>query len=219
MKTNIYNVVILDKSGSMQSIKQEAINGYNETLQTIKVAQQKYAETQNHFVSLVIFDSESTDTLYDRVACIEASELTEETYQPGSLTPLYDAMGTTLSKFRHTLDATADHKVLVTIITDGQENASKEYSGKQIHQIVNELKVLGWVFTYIGANQNLEEVAKTIAVTNVLNFKSTSVGTQAMFAKERKSRMRFFDRVAEKLEDTILQSGFFEDDDDIKNKV
>jgi len=56
-------------------------------------------------------------------------------------------MGKTLTKFRNSLDTKVDNKVLVTIITDGQENDSKEYTGNQIHQLVNELKWQGWVFT------------------------------------------------------------------------
>ena len=212
-KNNIYNVVILDKSGSMEEIKREAINGYNETLQAIVSAQTKHAETQQHFVTLVTFDSESTDTVYDRVPCAEAAKLTNETYQPGSLTPLYDAMGITLTKFRNNLDAAADNRILVTIITDGQENALKEYTGKQIHKMVTELKAQGWVFAYIGANQNVEEVAKTIAVTNILNFQSSKPGTVKMFKKAKQSRMRFFDRIAENESSAMLQEGFFNDED------
>lgn len=197
MKTNVYNVVILDKSGSMSLIKQEAINGYNETLQTIIAAQIKHAETQEHFVTLVTFDSNATDMVYDRMACKEAAELTNDTYRPGSLTPLYDAMGTTLSNFRRTLDATANNKVLVTIITDGQENASKEYTGGHIRLMVDELKALGWVFTYIGANHDVKAFARKISVENVLEFEATSRGMHAMFEKEKCCRMRFFDKVAE----------------------
>jgi len=213
-KTNIYNVVILDQSGSMASIKLEAINGYNETLQTIKAAQQKYADSQEHFVTLVVFNSSATDTVYDRVVCSDATELTSETYQPNSRTPLYDAMGTTLTKFRQTLDATADNKVLVTIITDGMENDSKEYTGKQIYQMVNELKAMGWVFTYIGADHNVEEASKNMGITNTLRFEKSRQGTDEMFLKERISRGRYYARVAEKC--TFTDGDYFEED--IKEK-
>ena len=214
-KTSIYNVVILDRSGSMEDIKSEAINGYNETLQAIVSAQAKHADTQQHFVTLVTFDSDSTDTVYDRVPCAEAAKLTAETYQPGSLTPLYDAMGTTLSKFRNALKAekATDYKALVTIITDGQENASKEYGGKQIHRMVTELKEKGWVFAYIGANQNVEETAKTIAVTNIMTFEASKSGTARMFKKAQMQQARFFDRIAENESDAELQEGFFNDDE------
>ena len=54
-KTQVYNLVILDKSGSMELIRKEAVNGYNETLGTIKAAQLKHLDTQEHFVSLAAF--------------------------------------------------------------------------------------------------------------------------------------------------------------------
>ena len=214
-KTNIYNLIILDQSGSMESIKREAINGYNETLQTIQSAQRKYAETQNHFVTLVVFNGEATNVIFNRIACKKAAKLTPNAYKPDSNTPLYDAMGTTLTNTRHTLDATTDNRVLATIITDGQENASREYTGQQIHQMVNELKALGWVFTYIGADHDVEEAAKKIGVANVLRFDKSTIGTKKMFAKERMSRDRYYDAVAEKR--AFLEGKFFDDEDSIEN--
>jgi len=157
---------------------------------------------------LVVFNGAATQTVYDRVVCSEAAELTQKTYQPDSNTPLYDAMGTTLTKFRHLLNTSADNKVLVTIITDGQENASKEYTGKQIHQMVQELKVMGWVFTYIGADHDVEEAAKRIGVNNILRFDKTQQGTREMFEKERNSRNKYYNMVAEKR--NIVEGEFFD---------
>ena len=196
-KMGLYNVIILDQSGSMESIKREAIEGYNETIQTIKAAQRQYADLQNHFVTLVVFNGSAHDTVYDCVACTAATELTEKTYKPDSNTPLYDAMGDTLSRFRHRLAAENNYSVLVTIITDGQENASREYTGKQIHQMVNELKTLGWVFTYIGADHDVEEAARSIGVNNVLCFDKSSIGAKTMFDKEQMCRLHYYSVVAE----------------------
>lgn len=67
--------------------------------------------------------------------------------------------------------------------------------------MVEELKTKGWVFTYIGANQNVEKVAATISVTNVMSFESTPCGTNQMFAKESASRMRFFDKLEKNCND------------------
>lgn len=214
MKTNIYNIVILDQSGSMQSIKTQAINGYNETVQTIKAAQQKHNETQEHFVTLVVFDSSEIKTVYDRVPCEKADELNDKTYQPNASTPLYDAMGMTLIKFRYSLDESADNKVLVTVITDGEENSSKEYSGEMIKKLVDELKANGWVFTYIGANQDVERIAATISITNVMNFEATHHGTQEMFMRERHNRSRFYDRVEEGIDSQTLNCDFFEKEEE-----
>lgn len=212
MKTNIYNIVILDQSGSMQSIKRQAMNGYNETVQTIKAAQNKHSETQEHFVTLVVFDSSEIKTVYDCMPCEKADELNENTYQPNASTPLYDAMGMTLNKFRYSLDENAENKVLVTVITDGEENSSKEYSDAMVKKLVDELKAKGWVFAYIGANQDVERVAATVSITNVMNFEATHQGTQAMFMRQSNSRSRFYDRVEEGVDSHTLNCDFFEEE-------
>lgn len=211
MKTKIYNLIILDASGSMQSIKAQTITGFNETVQTIKDAQRKH-ENQEHLISLVVFNSSKIDTVYDRVAASDVKELNDDTYIPDCSTPLYDAMGQGLNALRSNVGK--DDRVLVTIITDGYENASTEYSGTAIKSLVDELKSKGWVFTYIGANQDEEKVAATISIHNVVNFAATGVGTSAMFSKERKSRTRFFDRLAESDNqvDECMNEDYFKED-------
>ena len=192
MKTRIFNFIIIDESGSMQSIKKEAIDSVNETIQTIRSAQKKHEE-QEHFVSLVTFNDD-VKTVHDCVPVSEVTELTSETYQPACCTALYDAMGLSVNALRKKV-ADVD-KVLVTVVTDGYENASKEYSGKAIKALVDELKAKGWVFAYIGANQDVEAVAASISITNTMNFEATCVGTTAMSEKLGRSRSRWFDKIA-----------------------
>ena len=159
---------------------------------------------------MIIFNSDSIRTVFDK-ACVDVvPELTHETYRPNCCTPLYDAMGIALTKLRYSLPETNDYKVLVTIITDGEENSSSEYDGRLIKKMVEDLKTEGWVFTYIGANQNVEKVAATISVTNVMSFESTPCGTNQMFAKESTSRMRFFDKLAKNCNN--LADNFFDDE-------
>ena len=192
MKTRIFNLIIIDESGSMQSIKKEAIDSVNETIQTIRSAQKKHEE-QEHFVSLVTFNDD-VKTVHDCVPVSEVTELTSETYQPACCTALYDAMGLSVNALRKKV-ADVD-KVLVTVVTDGYENASKEYCGKAIKALVDELKAKGWVFAYIGANQDVEAVAASISITNTMNFEATCVGTTAMSEKLGRSRSRWFDKIA-----------------------
>ena len=193
MKTRIFNLIIIDESGSMQSIKKAAIDSVNETIQTIRSAQKKH-EDQEHYVSLVTFNDD-VKTVYECVPVDEVKELTAETYQPDCCTALYDAMGISLNALRKKV--AEDDKVLVTVVTDGYENASKEYSGKAIKALVDELKGKGWVFAYIGANQDVEAVAATISITNVMQFDATPLGTAAMGARVASARGRLFDRIAD----------------------
>ena len=192
MKTRIFNLIIIDESGSMQSIKRAAIDSVNETIQTIRSAEQKHSE-QEHYVSLVSFNDD-VKTIYDCVEVEQVKEIDDETYQPSCCTALYDAMGISLSKLRKRV-AESD-KVLVTVVTDGYENASKEYSGKAIKALVDELKAKGWVFAYIGANQDVEAVAATISITNVIQFEANPSGTQEMTARVNRGRNRLYESIA-----------------------
>ena len=208
MKTRIFNLIIIDESGSMQSIKKQAIDSVNETIQTIRSAQTKY-EDQKHYVSLITFNDD-VKTVYDCVSVSEVKELTSENYHPDCCTALYDAMGLSVNELRKKV-AEID-KVLVTVVTDGYENASKEYSGKAIKALVDELKATGWVFAYIGANQDVEAVAASISITNTLNFEATCAGTTVMSKKLRSSRSHWFDKIARGLSSPDEDNcNFFED--------
>lgn len=192
MKTRIFNLIILDESGSMQSIKSAAINSVNETIQTIRSAQEEHVN-QEHFATLVTFNSK-VKTVYECVPADEVAELTSETYHPESLTALYDAMGLSLGTLRPKV-ADVD-KVLVTVVTDGYENASREYSSQTIKSLVNELKGKGWVFAYIGANQDAITVAQTMSITNALDFEATHEGTISMTEHNIRSRRALYARMA-----------------------
>ena len=161
-KTQVFNIIILDRSGSMECIRQAAVEGFNETLAGIKKAQEKFADTQDHFVSLVTFCSCETKHVYDKTPVAEAKSLNIEDFQPCCTTPLYDAMGMTLTGMHKYVQGMKDTLVVVTIITDGMENASREYNGKSIKELVERLRGEGWTFTYMGANQDSVEVAMSM---------------------------------------------------------
>lgn len=212
MKTRIHNLIILDESGSMESIKRAAINGMNETVQSIRDAQKKH-DDQEHIVSLVSFNSSEIKGIYDCVPVAEVKELTDKEYVPDCCTPLYDAMGLSLNHLRAKVND--EDKVLVTIITDGEENSSSEYNSAAIKALVDSLKEKGWVFAYIGANQDVLKVTQTISITNVMNFSSTDFGTTSAIASLRKSRDRMFSRIADGVFNSVSENtDFFSEDDE-----
>lgn len=196
-RTQVFNVIILDRSGSMECIRKAAVEGFNETLASIKKAQEKFADTQDHYVTLVTFCSCETRCVFDKTPVAEARPLTMEDYQPCCLTPLYDAMGTTLTAMRRHVKAIEDSVVVVTIITDGFENASHEYDGKSIKELVERLRGEGWTFTYMGANQDSVEVAMNLSIRNARNFDYSPQGTRASMSKDANTRVKFFGRLAD----------------------
>ncbi|MBR4829554.1 MAG: VWA domain-containing protein [Muribaculaceae bacterium] len=190
MKTKVFNVIVLDKSGSMSSIARQAIDGVNETIGSIKSAQEKNPD-QEHTVTLVAFCGCEMRSIYDNVPVAEAKPLTDKDYRPCCMTPLYDAIGTTISRVHALKTQENDSLALVTIITDGYENASHEFTHSAIRALIESYKEQGWQFTYIGADHDVEHVSFSLSIDHHLQFDKTAAGTKAMFAKERKSRDRW----------------------------
>ena len=194
MKTKVFNVIILDKSGSMSSIARQAIDGVNETIGSIRSAQEKNPD-QEHIVTLVAFCGCEMKAIYDNVPVSEVKTLTDKDYSPCCMTPLYDAVGMTITRVHALKSKNSESLALVTIITDGYENASHEYSLAAIRSLIESYKEQGWQFTYIGADHDVEQVAFTLHIDHSLKFEKTSAGTKAMFAKERKARGKWLDKV------------------------
>lgn len=177
---NIYNVIILDESGSMSSIYKETLTSMNEVLSGIRKNQEEFPE-QRHYVTIVTFEGSGIDgvkTRRDRVPIGAVEPFAEKDYRPGGCTPLYDAMGKTLNEMEGLV--LSDDKVFATVITDGMENSSREYSGKIIKNMVKRLRKKGWVIAYIGANQDAIEVARKMNISSALNYDASSKGLKEM---------------------------------------
>ena len=187
----IYNLIILDASGSMSAIYNQALSGVNETIATIRMAQEQHPDLEQ-YLTLASFSAGENflNRIYSAKPIAEVRDITREDYPLLGCTALYDAMGTTISELQQKLSH--DDRVLVTIITDGYENASRTWSGSQIKSLVEELRQMGWTFTYIGADQDVETVAGGIGVRNCLRFSADAESTQKMFARERESRKRYY---------------------------
>ena len=209
---NIYNVIILDESGSMSSIYKETLQSMNEVLGGIRKNQEDHSD-QQHNVTIVTFEGHGiggVKTRRDRVPVEKIENFSEKDYRPGGCTPLYDAMGQTLNRLESLV--TAEDKVMATIITDGYENSSEEYSGKTIKSLVARLRERGWVFAYIGANQDAVEVAKDLNISNALNYDATPEGMVQMRFSFSKASRKMSDLVACCAERTRFDKLFDEDD-------
>ena len=191
----LINLIILDASGSMESIYNQALTGVNETIQTVRMSQKDHPELQQ-CLTLASFNSGKNylNVKYSVVPIDEAKEITKEDYVACGCTALYDAMGEMISELRRKM--TDEDRVLVTVITDGYENASEHWTGPQIKLLVEELRHMGWTFTYIGANQDVEAVAGSMGIRNSMVFEETVEGTKTMFARESRSRSRFMDKLS-----------------------
>jgi uncharacterized protein YegL len=199
-KHQVHNLIVLDESGSMSPIKSNIIQGFNELVQTIQGIEKKFPE-QEHFISLVSFNGIEVKKLHERDPANILREIDETKYRPNGSTPLFDAMGSGIAIIENGLKGVTDYNVLVTILTDGEENASKEYTGSSIKQKVEELKKNNWTFTYIGTDHDIEKMARSLSIENTLNFSKDSAGINEMFEKERIARFKYSEKI-DKNEDT-----------------
>lgn len=204
----VFNLIIVDESGSMAIIHRQAFAGMNETLQTVRQMQQKFPET-NQRVTLVTFDSGHTTWHYDNKPAAQTKDLDWGAYNPRGGTPLYDAMGMAISKVN--AQATDDDHVLVTVITDGEENSSQEWTLQMIRTMIEKLKKQNWTFTLIGTdNLDVESMAHSFAIDEHLQFRQDVKGTQEMFARERSSRIRYNACLDANVE--MAKGSFFDED-------
>lgn len=184
----LYVTLILDETGSMQSCKGAAIAGFNRYLTSLR---QEQAETR---FTLTLFNSSKTEVRYHNAHPAAVSELDVETYRPADTTPLYDAIGRTLGIAKQ--EAAADAKKLCVILTDGLENASKEFTRKQIFGLIKEFEGQGWRFLYLGADHDVWAAGEDLGIAgdNRVAFCKSDIGrtfdglaeTTAEFRREEK---------------------------------
>ena len=194
--SRIINLIILDESGSMSPIREQALVGANKTIQTIRASQQENPD-DNQMLSFVTFNSGADRpdirTLIDFQPIESVKDITYEQYRPNGCTPLFDAIGFSVKDLQAKVEA-GDH-VLVTIITDGYENSSRVYSATMIKELVEALSAQGWVFTFIGANQKSEKAAGALGIRSAMDFLASEEGMSMMMDKMSSSNREFYKRV------------------------
>lgn len=140
---------ILDRSGSMESVRQATIDGFNEFLRDQQAAPGLTRLT------LVLFDNEIL-TVHDSVPVVEILPLDHTTFVPRGSTALLDAIGITINRIGDRIATTPESQrpghVAVAILTDGEENSSQEYDWHRIARHINrQTQKYGWDFLFLGA--------------------------------------------------------------------
>ena len=158
---NTYVAIVLDKSGSMASTKDQTIQGYNEQVQQIR----KNAKDQKTFVSLVTFSSDVYEHLWNEPA-EQLQEASAEDYIPDGTTAMRDAIGYTVQKLTKTAEKDANNAFLVIIISDGAENSSQHVTKPALKELVEGRQAQGnWTFTYMGCSEDeVRRVAQETAI-------------------------------------------------------
>lgn len=168
--------VVLDKSGSMAGITSDTLKGLNHFISEHRT------NVPDARFSLTLFDT-TFNLLWADMPMTEVPEITTHEYQAGGGTALLDAVGATIKAIENLGDRF--DKVVFVIITDGEENSSRDFTYEQVKDLVdwhtNEGK--GWQFTFLGANIDAFAHGGSIGVAaaNTLNFNSTPQGTYAMY--------------------------------------
>lgn len=155
----------------MSVIQQPTISGFNEYITSLKGQIR---------MTLTKFSSGKFEIVYNAKHISEVPKLSTENYKPNGGTPLYDAIGKTIAA----LESEAEGRnVIMTIMTDGEENESREFTKATINKLIRDKQEAGWVFTFLGANQDAWQVGMGMGISQAMsiNFAGTAASTRSAF--------------------------------------
>lgn len=170
-------VFILDRSGSMGGLESDTIGGFNGML-----SKQKKEEGEAN-VTTVLFDDQ-IEIIHDRFPIDVVKPLTDDDYYVRGCTALLDAVGSTVKKVENIQKRLPEElkaeKVILVITTDGQENASQEYSHKMVKKMIEKHQEKGWQFLFLGANIDAAEEAEKIGIrrSHAASYKNDAKGVK-----------------------------------------
>lgn len=178
MNNNLTELVfILDRSGSMAGLESDTIGGFNAMLE------KQRKEPGDALVTTVLFDNH-IELHHDRIPLSGVASLTGRDYFVRGTTALLDAVGMTIRKIvqahLHTAEAVRPGKTLFVIITDGMENASREYTADRVRAMIEKEKAYGWEFLFLGANIDAVSTASSIGINaeRAVNYHADPAGTR-----------------------------------------
>jgi Mg-chelatase subunit ChlD len=174
MLKKVHISIVLDRSGSMEDARSDAVGAVNRYLGQVR------ADTAiDARLSLVIFDSQSIDTIRDRQPVSQCPDLTLDEYQPRGSTPLLDAVGYSVG----ILDCLSDpsERRIMAILTDGLENASRDYTREKLRALLDRKQAEGWLILYLGAGHDSWGQAQQIGIRagHTADFSMPAMGETA----------------------------------------
>ena len=176
-KVNKFHITfVLDRSGSMQTVRDATISGFNEYLQSQKDAPGKAK------VTLIQFD-DRIEIPYENVKIKDVKPLTHATFVPRGMTALRDAIETAIRKTEQALVWGENVKPLIVILTDGLENSSRRINQFQLNTLISQKQEQGWDFVYIGANQDAFAVGTSMGIRGdfTYSYDANPIATASTF--------------------------------------
>lgn len=166
-------LVVADRSGSMNTIRDEAIGGFNNFLDS----QKSVKGAAN--LTLVLFD-DRYEVPFNSVKLKDVEPLTAATFIPRGMTALYDAVGKALAE----LEAKAPEKAVICILTDGAENASQEYTHERVQERVKAAEDRGWEFVFLAANIDAKAAGASLGIMRgaSIGFSANAAGVHDAYA-------------------------------------
>ena len=159
LKKSTFVSFLLDETGSMQSIKDDTIGGFNAYVETLQ------KDGADIVFSLVSFNSNKTEKRYVAEPIDKIEPLTDDTYQPNAMTPLIDASVKIIKATDEAVKQRADDpNVVVVMQTDGQENVSVEYTNADLAALIKEKDAAGWQFVFLGAGLDAFAAAREAGI-------------------------------------------------------
>jgi uncharacterized protein YegL len=182
--------LVIDRSASMGTVRDAAYSGINEQIKTLKRNAKKGGETT---VSYIQFD-DIIETLWENRPAKDLKEIEYNDYVPRNSTALRDAMGKAIRCLQSSGPETADTGYLVIVISDGYENASKEWSRAALRGEMDRLTATGkWTFTMLMSNVDIKKITEEYGVYtgNITTFVHTTVGVSNAFQMSSNSSARY----------------------------
>lgn len=203
---SIFNLIIIDASGSMRSKVDEVQGGLNQLFTELKEDEATQPEVSNS-ITVIDFSSHGDyNELYTNAKPSDLKELEDGEYVPRAMTALYDAIG----KAFQTVPADQDG-VMVTIFTDGIENDSKEFKAADIHSLITAKETQGWTITFMGTTQEAILAAHRLGIKRdkMLSYANSKQGTAYAWSKLSGARRKYQESI---IKDTVVNDIFDEDD-------